>query len=118
MKPNELYAYRQFRDQYEVPRKLKGFNQGIREIRMEAGVEDDVDVDAKFPIIGGATPAKSAAAETKAEASKTAASPSPSDPFRQEESEQTMRPISDTTLKIFPTSSPPPSSSGKRRNII
>lgn len=105
MKPNELYAYRQFRDQYEVPRKLKGFNQGIREIRMEAGIEDDVDMDAKFPVIGTATagtPGKSSGMEAKGEGMKM------SDSLLDLESDlgQTMRPISDTTLKVFSSASP------------
>jgi hypothetical protein len=96
MKPNELYAYRQFRDQYEVPRKLKGFNQGIREIRMEAGIEEDVDFDSKFPVLGSATPMKGSA-EAKV------GPPSPQASARNEQN-QTMRPISDTTLKVVSVS--------------
>uniref|UniRef100_A0A914XAL7 PWWP domain-containing protein n=1 Tax=Plectus sambesii TaxID=2011161 RepID=A0A914XAL7_9BILA len=104
MKPTELYAYRQFRDQYEVPRKLKGFNQGIREIRMEAGIEEDDDMDAKFPVIGAATPVKSGTMDTRADKISTPSSiPSSSD----SDFGQMMRPISDTTLKVFSAASSP-----------
>lgn len=37
LKPADMYAYEQYRQKNEVPRKLKGFNQAVVEIRREAG---------------------------------------------------------------------------------
>lgn len=46
MKPNELFPYLENRTHFEVRRKHRGFNEGLEEIRVAAGLDDDDDVDA------------------------------------------------------------------------
>ncbi|KJH41446.1 PWWP domain protein [Dictyocaulus viviparus] len=48
MKPSDLFDYYEHKAQYEVPRKHKGFNEGVREIRVEAGLQTSLDDDPLF----------------------------------------------------------------------
>ncbi|KAF8366374.1 hypothetical protein PRIPAC_84203 [Pristionchus pacificus] len=41
MKPSDLFPYLETRHQFEVPRKHKGFNEGVNEIRQSAGLPVD-----------------------------------------------------------------------------
>ncbi|GMR52295.1 hypothetical protein PMAYCL1PPCAC_22490, partial [Pristionchus mayeri] len=41
MKPSDLFPYLENRHQFEVPRKHKGFNEGVNEIRQSAGLPVD-----------------------------------------------------------------------------
>ncbi|GMS99575.1 hypothetical protein PENTCL1PPCAC_21750, partial [Pristionchus entomophagus] len=42
MKPSDLFPYFENRHQFEVPRKHKGFNEGVNEIRQSAGLGVDL----------------------------------------------------------------------------
>ncbi|KAK5969510.1 PWWP domain-containing protein, partial [Trichostrongylus colubriformis] len=48
MKASDVCDYYENKAQYEVPRKHKGFNEGIHEIRVAAGFETAFDVDPLF----------------------------------------------------------------------
>lgn len=45
MKPSELSDYMTHREAYEVPRKFKGFAEGIQEIRVAAGIKTSVKTE-------------------------------------------------------------------------
>ncbi|PIO65333.1 hypothetical protein TELCIR_13003, partial [Teladorsagia circumcincta] len=48
MKASDVCDYYENKAQYEVPRKHKGFNEGIHEIRVAAGFETAFDLDPLF----------------------------------------------------------------------
>ncbi|WKX92215.1 hypothetical protein Q1695_010331 [Nippostrongylus brasiliensis] len=52
MKPTDVCDYYENKAQYEVPRKHKGFNEGVHEIRVAAGFETAFDTD---PLFGAST---------------------------------------------------------------
>uniref|UniRef100_A0A158PA34 PWWP domain-containing protein n=1 Tax=Angiostrongylus cantonensis TaxID=6313 RepID=A0A158PA34_ANGCA len=56
MKPSEVFDYYENKAQYEVPRKHKGFNEAVHEIRVAAGFETSFDAD---PLFGATTSNKS-----------------------------------------------------------
>ncbi|VDM55060.1 unnamed protein product [Angiostrongylus costaricensis] len=45
MKPSDVFDYYENKAQYEVPRKHKGFNEAVHEIRVAAGFETSFDAD-------------------------------------------------------------------------
>ncbi|KAJ1373219.1 hypothetical protein KIN20_035572 [Parelaphostrongylus tenuis] len=55
MKPSDVFDYYENKAQYEIPRKHKGFNEAVHEIRVAAGFETLFDAD---PLFGPATSTK------------------------------------------------------------
>ncbi|XGW23561.1 hypothetical protein V3C99_005634 [Haemonchus contortus] len=55
MKASDLCDYYENKAQYEVPRKHKGFNEGVHEIRVAAGFETSFDAD---PLFGASSSSK------------------------------------------------------------
>uniref|UniRef100_A0A7I4XWU5 PWWP domain-containing protein n=1 Tax=Haemonchus contortus TaxID=6289 RepID=A0A7I4XWU5_HAECO len=55
MKASDLCDYYENKAQYEVPRKHKGFNEGVHEIRVAAGFETTFDAD---PLFGASSSSK------------------------------------------------------------
>ncbi|VDK44355.1 unnamed protein product [Cylicostephanus goldi] len=55
MKPSDVSDYYENKAQHEVPRKHKGFNEAIHEIRVAAGFETAFDAD---PLFGASTSSK------------------------------------------------------------
>ncbi|KAK6730260.1 hypothetical protein RB195_006992 [Necator americanus] len=55
MKPSDVCDYYENKAQHEVPRKHKGFNEAIHEIRVAAGFETALDAD---PLFGASTSSK------------------------------------------------------------
>ncbi|RCN38704.1 PWWP domain protein [Ancylostoma caninum] len=55
MKPSDVCDYYENKAQHEVPRKHKGFNEAIHEIRVAAGFETPYDAD---PLFGASTSSK------------------------------------------------------------
>ncbi|KAI1731076.1 PWWP domain-containing protein [Ditylenchus destructor] len=49
IKSTDLYDYLDHRKSYELPRKIKGFNEGVREIRCAAGLPEDPDEEEEEP---------------------------------------------------------------------